>query len=42
MKVPISGTDVARAVAFLLSDDASKTTACVLTVDGGVPGVFPR
>jgi hypothetical protein len=29
-------------VAFLLSDDAAKTTACVLTVDGGVPGVFPR
>jgi NAD(P)-dependent dehydrogenase (short-subunit alcohol dehydrogenase family) len=42
MKVPISGMDVARAVAFLLSDEASKTTACVLTVDGGVPGVFPR
>ena len=42
MKVPISGADVARAVAFLLSDDAAKTTACVLTVDGGVPGVFPR
>jgi NAD(P)-dependent dehydrogenase (short-subunit alcohol dehydrogenase family)/ribulose-5-phosphate 4-epimerase/fuculose-1-phosphate aldolase len=42
MKVPISGMDVARAVAFLLSDEASKTTACILTVDGGVPGVFPR
>jgi NAD(P)-dependent dehydrogenase (short-subunit alcohol dehydrogenase family) len=42
MKVPITGTDVAKAVAFLLSDDASRTTACVLTVDGGVPGVFPR
>lgn len=42
MKVPIHGVDVARAVAFLLSDDADRTTACVLTVDGGVPGVFPR
>jgi len=42
MKVPITGSDVARAVAFLLSDDAMRTTACVLTVDGGVPGVFPR
>lgn len=42
MKVPITGTDIAKAVAFLLSDDACKTTACVLTVDGGVPGVFPR
>jgi len=42
MKVPISGRDVAKATAFLLSDDAGRTTACVLTVDGGVPGVFPR
>ena len=42
MKVPITGMDVAKAVAFLLSEDASRTTACVLTVDGGVPGVFPR
>lgn len=42
MKVPITGDDVARSVGFLLSDDASRTTACVLTVDGGVPGVFPR
>ncbi len=42
LKVPISGHDVAKGVAFLLSDDACRTTACVLTVDGGVPGVFPR
>ncbi len=42
MKVGVTGLDVARAVAFLLSDDAAKTTCCVLTVDGGVPGVFPR
>ena len=42
MKVPITGEDVAKGVAFLLSDDALRTTACVLTVDGGVPGVFPR
>jgi NAD(P)-dependent dehydrogenase (short-subunit alcohol dehydrogenase family) len=42
LKVPITGMDVAKAVAFLLSDDALRTTACVLTVDGGVPGVFPR
>ena len=42
MKVPITGEDVAKGVAFLLSDDAKRTTACVLTVDGGVPGVFPR
>ena len=42
MKVPITGEDIAKAVAFMLSDDAKRTTACVLTVDGGVPGVFPR
>lgn len=42
MKVQITGHDVANAVAFLLSDDARCTTACVITVDGGVPGVFPR
>ncbi len=42
LKVPIYGSDVAKGVAFMLSDDARRTTACVLTVDGGVPGVFPR
>lgn len=42
MKVPITGEDIAKGVAFLLSDDAMRTTACVLTIDGGVPGVFPR
>jgi len=42
LKVPITGLDVAKSVAFILSDDALRTTACVLTVDGGVPGVFPR
>jgi NAD(P)-dependent dehydrogenase (short-subunit alcohol dehydrogenase family) len=42
LKVPIHGSDVAKGVAFILSDDAKRTTACVLTVDGGVPGVFPR
>lgn len=42
LKVQITGLDVAKAVAFLLSDEALRTTACILTVDGGVPGVFPR
>jgi NAD(P)-dependent dehydrogenase (short-subunit alcohol dehydrogenase family) len=42
MKVSVTGLDVAKAVGFLLSDDARRTTCCVLTVDGGVPGVFPR
>jgi NAD(P)-dependent dehydrogenase (short-subunit alcohol dehydrogenase family) len=35
-------SDVARAIALLLSDWTAKTTGCVLTVDGGIPGVFPR
>lgn len=34
--------DVIRAVAFFLSDWSAKTTGCVLTVDGGLPSVFPR
>jgi len=34
--------DVARTIAFLLSDWSEKTTGCVITVDGGLPGVFPR
>jgi NAD(P)-dependent dehydrogenase (short-subunit alcohol dehydrogenase family) len=34
--------DVARSIAFLLSDWSDKTTGCVLTVDGGLPPVFPR
>ena len=38
----ISPHDVIRAIAFLLSDWSSKTTGCVLTVDGGLPAVFPR
>ncbi len=34
--------DVAEAVAFFASSRAAKTTGCMLTVDGGVPAVFPR
>lgn len=34
--------DVVRAIAFFLSDWSGKTTGCVLTVDGGLPAVFPR
>lgn len=40
--VPVRGEDVAEAVAFLLGDRSSRTTGCVLTVDGGVAGAFPR
>jgi rhamnulose-1-phosphate aldolase/alcohol dehydrogenase len=38
----VTSSDVARAVAFLLSDDSSRTTGAVIAVDGGVPGAFPR
>ena len=41
MKVPITGTDVAKAVAFLLSEDASRTTACVRDGRWRCPGCVP-
>ena len=34
--------DVAEAALFLASDRSLKTTGCVISVDGGVPGAFPR
>ena len=34
--------DVAESVAFLVSERSRATTGCVITVDGGVPGAFPR
>lgn len=42
LRTRILPADVARSVAFLLSDWSAKTTGCVITVDGGLPGVFPR
>jgi NAD(P)-dependent dehydrogenase (short-subunit alcohol dehydrogenase family) len=42
LKLPVRGSDVADAVAFLLSDRSSRMTGCVLTVDSGVPAAFPR
>jgi NAD(P)-dependent dehydrogenase (short-subunit alcohol dehydrogenase family) len=38
----VEPADVTRAIAFFLSDWSAKTTGCVLTVDGGLPAVFPR
>ncbi len=42
LKTKILPSDVANTVAFLASDESSKTTGCILTVDGGVREAFPR
>lgn len=42
LHVRVRPSDVAAAVAFLLSDDSSRTTGAILPVDGGVPTAFPR
>jgi len=42
LRTRIFPRDVARSIAFLLSPWSAKTTGCVITVDGGIPGVFPR
>jgi len=42
LKVKVTAEDVAQAALYLASDRSAKTTGCVLTVDGGIPGAFPR
>lgn len=38
----VTTRDVANAVLFLLSEASSRTTGCVIPVDGGVAAAFPR
>lgn len=38
----VTTKDVANAVLFLLSEASSRTTGCVIPVDGGVAAAFPR
>jgi NAD(P)-dependent dehydrogenase (short-subunit alcohol dehydrogenase family) len=39
---PVTGADVAEAVAFLIGEKSRATTGAVIPVDGGVPAAFPR
>jgi len=42
LKVNVYPEDVAEAVLFFASERSSKTTGCLLTVDGGIPAAYPR
>ena len=42
LQVSITAEDVAEAILFLVSAQSSKTTGCVITVDGGLAAAFPR
>lgn len=42
LKARVRSVDVANSVAFLLSDESSRTTGSVIAVDGGVAAAFPR
>lgn len=38
----ITPNDVAEAVLWLAGDHSTRTTGCIISVDGGVPEAFPR
>lgn len=40
--VNIYPADIAESIAFFASSKSSKTTGCIMTVDGGVPAAFTR
>lgn len=42
LNVNILPEDIAESIAFLASSKASKTTGCMITVDGGVAAAFTR
>jgi rhamnulose-1-phosphate aldolase/alcohol dehydrogenase len=42
LKVSITAEDVAEAILFLASRRSSKTTGCIITIDGGLAVAYPR
>lgn len=42
LKRSVRARDVAEAVLFLVSDRSTATTGCIITVDGGNAGAYPR
>lgn len=42
LRVTITAEDVAEAILFLASARSSKTTGCVVTIDGGLGVAYPR
>jgi len=42
LKVSVTAEDVAETILFLVSRRSSKTTGCVVTVDGGLAVSYPR